>query len=405
MAGPCAPLQSGPGFVRGVLDFIDCQAQSIGAEGYQALSMPGSTFALLLTGLLTIFVALFGYRTLFGHGPGVRDAVLALVKIGIVLALATNWPAYRTLAYDVVLRGPAELAADIGLPAGLPGAGGGLVDRLVFIDNSFVALATVGIGAAPRELPTAIPQPTPPFPGFDSFAIGGSRVAFLVATIGALAAVRLIAGLLLALGPFFIAFLLFDGTRGLFNGWVRGLAATMLGAVGTAIVLGVELALMEPWLADLLARRAIGETIPAAPAELLVLTLAFALGLLAMLVAAARVAFGFRLPEAWREVPVRAVSALRGGLAETAPLAARATTGNAPAADRPRAANVVAAIAASQRRESAVTAAIAGAGPGVARPASMRDMPVPATVALGQSYRRRTTTRVSSSAGARDRVR
>ena len=34
--------------------------------------------------------------------------------------------------------------------------------------------------------------------------------------------VRLIAGLLLALGPFFVAFLLFDGTRGLFEGWVRG---------------------------------------------------------------------------------------------------------------------------------------------------------------------------------------
>ena len=69
---------------------------------------------------------------------------------------------------------------------------------------------------------------------------------------------RLVAGLLLALGPFFIAFLLFDGTRGLFEGWLRVLGGAALGALGTAIVLGVELALLEPWLADLLACRLAG---------------------------------------------------------------------------------------------------------------------------------------------------
>ena len=68
-----------------------------------------------------------------------RDGVLALVKIGIVLALATSWAAYRTLVYDVALKGPAELAAQIGQPAGLPGAGGGLVHRLGYTDRAFVA--------------------------------------------------------------------------------------------------------------------------------------------------------------------------------------------------------------------------------------------------------------------------
>ena len=101
----CAPIPPVEGFLRGVMDFVDCQAQSIGAEGYRALASPGSTLSLVLLGFLTLFVALFGYRMLLGHVPAVRDGVLALVKIGIVLALATSWAAYRTLIYDVAFHG------------------------------------------------------------------------------------------------------------------------------------------------------------------------------------------------------------------------------------------------------------------------------------------------------------
>ncbi|HWT13506.1 MAG TPA: type IV secretion system protein, partial [Allosphingosinicella sp.] len=304
----CPALAPPAGFLGGMIHFIDCQAQTIGAQGYQALAAPGSTFSLILTGLLTLFVALFGYRMLFGQMPVMRDGVLALVKIGLVLALATGWPAYRALFYDVALNGPAQLASEIGGPAGLPGTDGGLVARLQLADGSLVALAVVGVGTA--EIPVgstadrvAAGVVPPAFPGFDSFALGSARVFFLTGTIAAFGSVRLIAGLLLALGPFFIAFLLFDGTRGLFEGWLRVLAGAALGALGTAIALAVELALLEPRLADLLARRAAGLPVPAAPVELLVITLVFALALLAILYASARVALGFRLPSLARMVP------------------------------------------------------------------------------------------------------
>lgn len=100
---------------------MDCQARTIGEQGYLALSVPGSTGSLFLTSVLTLFVALIGYRMLFGEVPGVRGGVLALVKIGLVLALASNWQAYRTLLYDVTLYAPAELASAVGAPAGCPG--------------------------------------------------------------------------------------------------------------------------------------------------------------------------------------------------------------------------------------------------------------------------------------------
>ena len=129
---------------------------------------------------------------------------------------------------------------------------------------------------------------------------------FLIAAIAGLGAVRLIAGLLLAVGPFFIAFLLFENTRSLFEGWVRVLAGAALAALGISIALAVELALIEPWLTDLLARRTADEWLPGMPVELLVVTIAFALIVLAMLYASAKTAFAFRLAPVWQAVAARA---------------------------------------------------------------------------------------------------
>ncbi|MGZ8325904.1 MAG: type IV secretion system protein [Allosphingosinicella sp.] len=410
----CAPLPPGSGFIQSVLAFLDCQAYSLGARGWQALAAPGSTLAFLLLGFLTLFVALFGYRLLLGHGPDVRTGVIAFVKIGIVFALATSWGAYSTLVYDVVNRGPAELAAEIGTPSGLPGTRGDLVARLDGADRAFVALAVLGEGRPPPQLvanqPVAPNVPPQAYPGFNTYAIGWSRMLFLIASIAGLGAVRLIAGLLLAVGPFFIAFLLFENTRSLFEGWVRVLAGAALAALGVSIALAVELAMIEPWLSDLLARRAADEWLPGMPVELLVATTAFALIVLAMLYACAKTAFAFRLAPIWQAVTGRGV---RNPASEERRFAAPAMArGDAPPSEaRSRAATVADAVAATQRREAAHIAVAttrhsdAGRGAAGAVQAAAGYRAGPASLApapLGQSFRRRTRGRVSASAGRRD---
>lgn len=430
MAAACPVSAPDAGFVRWVLSFVDCQAQSLGADSYLAMLAPGSTLSLVLTGFLTLFVAMFGYRLLLGHSPDLREGVMSLVKLGFVVALATSWPAYRTLVYDVALRAPAELTADVGVPAGLPGAGGGLVDRLDVVDQAMAALSILGAGeptltiAAQQGDPAAqaaqalqaqqnainTQTPPPPFLGFNAFALGGARLLFLLGAVGSLAAVRLVAGLMLALGPFFIAFLLFDQTRGLFEGWVRVLAGAALAAVGSAVALGLELSLLEPWLADILTRRTAGEPMPNVPAELFLVAGIFALVLVAMIYASSRLAFGFRLAPILRSAAGRLVPALG-----VQPVAAVAATAGGPAAaaeDRSRAAMVVDAISSTQRREAAqggpraVFAApyTPAAAQAVAASRGGRDLPDRAAPApLGQSYRRSTRTRVSGSARRRDR--
>lgn len=399
----CAVPTSPDAFPSTMLSFLDCQATTLGAAGYQALSAPGSTVMLFITALLTILIALFGYRMLLGETPSLRSGVLTFVRIGIVLALATSWSAYRTVVYDVTLRAPAELVANVGGPAQVPGATGGLAARLDNLDRAFRVLAIYGTGVPTREQVERSGGVAPPlFGGFDGFAIGSARIAFLVGGLGAFALIRLGAGLLLAFGPLFLAFLLFDGTRGLFEGWLRGLIAMALGGVATALTLGVELALFEPWLSDLVMRRAAGEAIPNAPATLFAAAVIFVGVLLAMLVLAARIAAALRLP--------RTMGALWPGLAsETVEPRQPAPTSkgtNDPAEPPSRAARIADQIAAVQRREEQglvgtrmVTLQGSRGGDGApGAPAAT------AGTALGQSFRRRTRGRVSASATTRDRT-
>jgi len=239
-------------------------------------------------------------------------------------------------------------------------------------------------------------------PARDAVLLGNARTLYLTGAIGAFASVRVVGGLLLALGTLFAMFLLFDGTRGLFEGWVRGVGGAALGALATSIVLGVELAIIEPWLAEILALRRADIATPQVPIELLVLTLVFVITLAAALFATARVARGFKLPPVWRAAPSRVIDALSGR--EKVAVLAQSEQPAAPD-QRSRAYAVADAVAASQRREAAAPPPPPPAqiGQRAAIQAVTRDIPAAAPVPLGQSYRRRTRGRVSASAGRRDR--
>ena len=307
----------------------------------------------------------------------------------------------------MALKGPAELAAEVGRPAGLPGSSGGLVARLDNADNAFVALGRLGTGVGPPATfadPQAGTKTTPEPSAFDPLALSGARIVFLTGALGALAGMRLIAGLMLALGPFFVAFLLFDGTRGLFEGWIRVLAGSALGALGTSVVLGVELALIEPWLIELIAWRNAGYSIPGAPVELLVVNLVFAFSTLAILIAAWRLTVGFGLPAAWRATPARLIEAMRAQDVRVSP-DLRGTAATATA-DRSRAAAVSDAVAATQRREAMIVGTGYETAPRRAEPHGGDRAEAAGRLhsPLGQSSRRRSRGRISASAGRRDKV-
>jgi type IV secretion system protein VirB6 len=296
MAG-CAAQPDGTGIVSTVTRFVDCQTETFVFGAYQSLASPGSTLSVLLTAFLTILIALLGYNLLLGKAPSLRSGTLTMAKIGVVLALATSWPAYQTLVYDIAVNGPDEIASEIGRGSGVPGSDGTLKLRLDAVDSALIQLAILGPGPyAPDAQTTARNYlPPPPFVGFNAMALGISRILFLIAALGSLVAIRVVAGLALALGPFFVAFLLFSHTRSLFEGWIRVLAGTAFASLIVFVVLGLELALIEPWIAQALAIRAADQPLPSMPSELLVIVTLFGLVLAAAIFGAMRLAGAFRL--------------------------------------------------------------------------------------------------------------
>ena len=297
----CATVQSGDHFLGGVLSQIDCQAQTIGAYGFGALADPNSAAAALLLAALTLFVALFGVRLMFGEAPSGRDLVGEMLKIGIVLTLATSWPAWRIVAYQVVLQGPSGIAGSVGSAAGLPGGQGDLNQRLDNLDQGIISLTAFGTGRLTGGIvgSTDLGDSARGIALADQTGFGWGRVAFLTGTIGPLALVRLAAGILLALAPLMACLLLFGGTRDIFMGWLRGLGACALGAIVLSLIYGTELSMLEGWLRVALAQREANVMTVAAPTELLALALAFTVAAVGALVLVMRLVF-FASPN-WRQ--------------------------------------------------------------------------------------------------------
>jgi len=288
----CPSVTTGNEFLVQALAHIDCQAQTIGSFGFQSLAASGSPAATALTGMLTLFVAIYGVRLLFGPGDEPRSVVTAVLKVGIVLTMAASWPAWRVVAYDTVLYGPAEIAASIMPASTLPAPQADLPQRLQGIDTGIAAITFAGTGRIVEgQLGPAEAREFQSMAFADEAGYGWSRPLFLATTLGSLGILRISGGLLLALAPLMAGLLLFDFTRGLFAGWLRGLTFVAVASLGATLLLSIQVAIMEPWLVDVLDHRAAMQITPRAPTEALGFVLAFAIAMAGMLFLLAKVAF------------------------------------------------------------------------------------------------------------------
>lgn len=313
----CAAFDPTGPYVRNIVGFVDCHMVTLGEEGYRALG-PGTAFGALLTGLLTIYVALIGYRMILGHGFALRDWVGFVLRIGIVLALATQWSAYRPLAFDLATKGPEDIMTRI-FPSG--GLGGdnmagltlrvqGVNDVLDYVAQMPIALTAEPTGGLTRPAQAAegvenARQAAPPatpmiLTARQQKTLGLGNMLLLLSTLAGILAVHVVVGLLLALGPLFVAFLLFDATHGLLAGWVRVLAGTALGAVAVPLVVSLCLAVLEPQVIAMVDRIDAGTPVGALATQIFATTALFALILAFALFSIIRTAAAFRLPVAMR---------------------------------------------------------------------------------------------------------
>lgn len=337
--------------------YVDCQARALGENGFQTL-VGGPVMAGLLSGLVTIFIALIGYRLVLGQALSLRDTVGWTVRLGMVLTLITAWPAFQTLVYDVAVDGPNELAGLLLPASGLPAA-----DLDGRVQDAY---DTMRLGVTPQPTPTPtplappnagsiLPNATPQLQAAPSPSgqLPQTASVFVISTSGVIAALRIAVGFLLAVAPLAILALLFDATVDVFNGWVRALAGAALALVAATVVTAIDLVMIEGELANL---QTYGQGLVSEAVDqqaLPTLVLLFAITMLVAVAVATRMAGAFSLRPTAVFAPAPASSSIvveaRGG-GMLYPAQSSLSTSTA-VAERPRAAAVADALALTVARE------------------------------------------------------
>lgn len=189
---------------------------------------------------LILYILLWGlahWRGLITEPIG--DFATRVIKICLIAALLLNAATYTQMVSDWVYKTP-QRVLDVLAPA--------VVGRLAGAPTPANALDLVMANVS--EASQRFEMANVALSGFaigQSFyyAICGILLEFfgyvtLALSIAVLIVSKIVLGILLAVGPLFIAFLLFDATRGMFQAWVGQVAAAMFTyfMAGVALFLG-----------------------------------------------------------------------------------------------------------------------------------------------------------------------
>jgi type IV secretion system protein VirB6 len=198
----------------------------------------------------TVYVVVWGYLQLTGR---VEEPLIAglrrLVTLAVVLGSALRLWLYNSVIVDTFYRAPAELAAFVV----------GAQDPVATIDTIWER------GGAVADY---LWNNGGVFSGDFGYYIAGAIVWALmgllcVYTMFLIALSGIALAVLLALGPLFIALLLFDATRRLFEAWLAQLANYALITILTVLVAALLLQVVESYAEQTAARGAAIATVDA----------------------------------------------------------------------------------------------------------------------------------------------
>ncbi|WP_435418056.1 type IV secretion system protein [Parerythrobacter aurantius] len=248
MSAQCdAAMSEAAGGIASALKAVDCVSSEVTGTAFGKLFAPGGALATTLTILLTLYVAFFAIALLTGRSSlGIRQLMPRMLTVGLVLTFATSWVAYQSVVWNLALGAPDWLA---GILTG--DRGSATMTFASKVDVVFQAVERASSGQTDIELFSP--------PGM----LWAGAFAFMLGTVGVLVTARIALALVVALGPVFVVMALFDGTRGLFTGWVKALVMLALTPLFAVIAGGIMLELSVPILSALTQNA--GE-IPARPA-------------------------------------------------------------------------------------------------------------------------------------------
>lgn len=228
--------------VAPALRAVDCLANQAAASAFGRLFGGEGALVPALTILLTLYIAFFAISLLTGRSRiGVSALTPRMITLGLVLTFATSWVAYQGVVWNLAVGAPDQIA---GLLMGGAAAKGGSATQLFAdrIDLIFAAIAEAA-SASGQDAQNAGATASS-FSPVNLMWLGA--LLLLLGTVGVLVTARIALAVLLALGPIFVVFGLFSGTRGLTAGWLRGVVLTAITPLFVVLGGGLMLELLVP---------------------------------------------------------------------------------------------------------------------------------------------------------------
>jgi type IV secretion system protein VirB6 len=238
----CVPFGAdGPAGVADALSKVDCLATDATSVSFGRLFGAHGSFQTALTIILTLYIALLAFNLLTGRSA-LRLSVLTprMMTLGMVLTFATSWIAYQSVVWNLATGAPDEIASVL---VGSKGSA-----TLLFaqqLDGLFSAITDAVTNVNPQAVAAQAGMTSP----MNILSLGG--LILLLGTVGVLVVCRLALAALLILGPVFIVLALFDGTRGLFEGWLKSVVMFALVPLLTVVMGSGALVAIGPMIAGL----------------------------------------------------------------------------------------------------------------------------------------------------------
>ena len=234
--------------VAPALRAVDCLAGETTAAAFGRLFGSGGALLPALTIILTLYIAFFAISLLTGRSRlGISALTPRMLTLGMVLTFATSWVAYQGVVWNLTVGAPDQIA---GVLMGARGSATQLfADRIDMVFAAIADAANAGKDAAQAAAAQGA-QGAATAAASGSFTPGNlmwlGALLLLLGTVGVLVTARIALAVLLALGPVFLVFALFSGTRGLCAGWLRGLVLTAITPLFVVVGGGIVLELLVP---------------------------------------------------------------------------------------------------------------------------------------------------------------
>lgn len=170
--------------------------------------------------MFIIFIAVFGYKVIISGRFGANDLIVNIVKIVVLLAIATEWDTFYLIVYNMVTDLPSDVAGQImqGAANVIPNAAASddaTANTVLseFYDRSMEVSEKLLEGAGWNRVGLYLYAGTI---WFGAIAFTGYAAMLIILA-------KIAVAILLAVGPLFILLLIFSNTKNLFEGWLRTL--------------------------------------------------------------------------------------------------------------------------------------------------------------------------------------